>query len=139
MRTFASVMLAGAAAAQPLPLAVDGSADIDWSYVVSSESNDWINDIVMLTNGNLLGVGFVNRQNTTPPSDWAAVAVELTPDGNPVAPSSQWSASVRASATASFCFWVGVGSGEPASAFATPRRRCTNDGKVKNGASTPMR
>ena len=40
-----------------------------------------------------------------------AVADE-TPDGNAVASSSQWSASRTASATASFCFWVGDGSGD---------------------------
>ncbi len=38
-------------------------------------------------------------------------AVEVTPEGNAVASSSQWSASVTASATASFCFWLGDGSG----------------------------
>ncbi len=39
-------------------------------------------------------------------------AVDETPDGNAVASSSQWSASRTASATASFCFWVGDGSGD---------------------------
>ena len=41
-------------------------------------------------------------------------AVEVTPDGKPVASSSQWSASRTASATASFCRWLGLGSGSAA-------------------------
>ena len=39
-------------------------------------------------------------------------AVEVTPEGNDVASSSQWSASRTASATASFCRCVGEGSGD---------------------------
>ena len=38
-------------------------------------------------------------------------AVEVTPDGKPVASSSQWSARRTASATASFWRWLGLGSG----------------------------
>ena len=72
---------ASAAASDPLPLAIQGGAKVEWHQVVSSPNNDWINDLVPLANGNVLGVGFVNRQDTTPPSDWAAVAVELRPDG----------------------------------------------------------
>ena len=39
-------------------------------------------------------------------------AVEVTPEGNSVVSSSQWSASRSASATASFCCCVGDGSGD---------------------------
>ena len=83
----AGILLAAmtAAAAGPFPLTVSGgSSKIDWARIVYSPNNDWINDLVPLANGNILGVGFVNRQDGTPPSDWAAVAVEVQPDGKPV-------------------------------------------------------
>ena len=85
-RRFAAILaglFAGvsAAAAEPLPLAVDGAA-FQWGQVVASPHDDWINDLVQLANGNILGVGFVNRQDQlNPGSDWLAVAVELQPDG----------------------------------------------------------
>ena len=78
------LVAAAAEAADPLPLNVEGGAKIEWGQVVASPNNDWINDVIPLANGNFLGVGFVGRQDTSPPSDWAAVAVELRPDGNRV-------------------------------------------------------
>ena len=83
MAMLAQMMLgaAAAAAADPLPLSVEGGAKIEWARVVASSNNDWVNDLVPLANGNVLGVGFVGRQDTSPPSDWAAVAIEIRPDG----------------------------------------------------------
>ena len=83
MAMFAHMLLAAvtAAAVEPLPLTVEGGTKIEWAQVVASPNNDWINDLVPLANGNIIGVGFVNRQDGTPPSDWAAVAVEINPAG----------------------------------------------------------
>ena len=78
----AILVATSAAAADPVPLAVrGGSSKLEWIQVVSSPNNDWINDLVPLANGNVLAVGFVNRKDGSPPSDWAALAVELQPDG----------------------------------------------------------
>jgi hypothetical protein len=73
-------------AAGPLPLKIEGdpAARALWSQTVASPNDDWINDLVALSNGNLVGVGFVNRSEQ-PDADWAAVAVELRPDGGVVA------------------------------------------------------
>ena len=83
----AGILLAtvAAAGAKPLPLTLEGGAKVEWAEVVASPNDDWINDLVPLANGNILGVGFVNRRDATPPSDWAAVAVELQADGKRVA------------------------------------------------------
>ena len=68
--------------AHALPLTVGGTdSRIEWGQVVASANDDWINDLVPLRNGNVLGVGFVNRADGSFASDWQAVAVELTPRG----------------------------------------------------------
>ena len=78
--------LSAAAAAVPGTLSIGGAGPASWMQVVASPNNDWINDLVPLANGNLLAVGFVNREAANdPPSDWVAVAVELMPDGKRVA------------------------------------------------------
>jgi hypothetical protein len=77
--------LSGGAAAQqpsPFPLTVGGSAQrIEWAQVVASPNDDWINDLIPLRNGNILGVGFVNRADGSFGTDWQAVAIEVTPTG----------------------------------------------------------
>ncbi|HEX6218197.1 MAG TPA: hypothetical protein VFZ35_02860 [Sphingomicrobium sp.] len=87
-----AVTLVGASAtatAQPvtqLPLSVGGAdTRIEWAQVVVSPNDDWINDLSMLRNGNVLGVGFVNRADGTFDSDWQAVQVEIDPAGRRVA------------------------------------------------------
>ena len=65
-----------------LPLTVGGAETrIEWGQVVASANDDWINDLVPLRNGNVLGVGFVNRADGSFASDWQAVSVELTQSG----------------------------------------------------------
>lgn len=58
-----------------------GSADIEWLKVFASDNVDWINEIVPLKDGNVVAVGFLNRVDGGPPSDWRALAVKLRPDG----------------------------------------------------------
>lgn len=70
----------------PVPLEVAGApARIEWAEVVATANDDWINDLVPLRNGNLLGVGFVNRGQGSFASDWQALALELRFDGSKVA------------------------------------------------------
>jgi len=74
----------GAAAQTPesLPLAVGGSqARIEWGQIVASPRDDWVNDLILLRNGNILGVGFTGREDSDPNADWQAAATELTKQG----------------------------------------------------------
>lgn len=48
--------------------------------VISSPENDWINDLILLRNGNIATAGFIGRRDD-PPSDWSAVVAEIEPDG----------------------------------------------------------
>ena len=69
-----------------LPLTVGGTQSrIEWGQVVASPNDDWINDLVMLRNGNVLGVGFVNRADGSFDADWQAVQIELSPAGKRLA------------------------------------------------------
>jgi hypothetical protein len=47
---------------------------------ISSPNDDWINDLVLLRNGNVAAAGFINRRDD-PPSDWSAVLAEFATDG----------------------------------------------------------
>lgn len=84
--------LIGAVAAMPaiaaassagLPFRVGGDDDaaIAWGQRFASEGDDWVNDLVMLRKGNVVAVGFLNRIDGSPPSDWHALAAEIGPDG----------------------------------------------------------
>jgi hypothetical protein len=53
---------------------------IEWTRVISSPGNDWINDLVLLRNGDVGAAGFTGRRDD-PPSDWSAVVAEIDPDG----------------------------------------------------------
>ena len=83
------IPLALAAAAQPqqipsgLPFEVgsDSSARVAWGQVIATPGDDWINDLVPLSGGNVLGVGFLNRADGSFATDWEAVSVELQADG----------------------------------------------------------
>jgi hypothetical protein len=70
------------AASAPSPLQVSGDpeARVAWTRVISSPENDWINDLVLLRNGNVAAAGFTGRRDD-PPSDWSAVVAEIDPDG----------------------------------------------------------
>lgn len=84
----ASSMAAGMGAPpqSALPLTVGGAeVDIAWAQVVSSPNHDWINDLAPLRNGNVIGVGFVNRTDADFDSDWQAVQVELDGAGRRIA------------------------------------------------------
>ena len=75
-------------AAEPLPLTVNGdrSAHIVWGQVFATANDDWINDLVLLRNGNVLAAGFLNRLDPPDgPSDWSALSAELALDGRVVA------------------------------------------------------
>ena len=71
-----------AAPESPPQLAVSGNegARLHWVRMISSPNNDWINDLVLLRNGNVAAAGFLNRRDD-PPSDWSAVLAEVTSDG----------------------------------------------------------
>lgn len=83
--TMIAVATVAAAASPPagLPfhLAGDGSAAIAWSQRVASANDDWVNDLLLLRSGNVMAVGFLNRKDGSPPSDWLALAAEIGPDG----------------------------------------------------------
>ena len=83
----AGLALVGAQPApQPFPLTVSGDgARVEWAQIVASANDDWINDLVGLANGNVLGVGFLNRDDANPNADWVANAVEFTTGGRFVA------------------------------------------------------
>ena len=57
-----------------------GGARLDWVRTISSSNDDWINDLVLLRNGNVAAAGFINRRDD-PPSDWSAVLAEFATDG----------------------------------------------------------
>lgn len=79
---FALASSGAAQAPEPLPLTVGGSlARIEWGQVVASPGDDWVNDLVLLRNDNILGVGFTGRQDSDPNADWLAAATELTAQG----------------------------------------------------------
>lgn len=59
----------------------DGSARISWLRHFASANNDWINDLVEMKGGHVLAVGFLNRSDQGPSSDWQALAASLTPGG----------------------------------------------------------
>lgn len=78
-------LLAAALSAEPanLPFELNGDskASISWSRQIASPNDDWVNDLTSLRDGRLLAVGFLNRADGSPPSDWAALAAELALDG----------------------------------------------------------
>lgn len=77
----ALLLSATAAASTPLAIAGDGSARIEWTQLISTAGDDWVNDLVPLKNGNVAAVGFLNR-NDAGPSDWLALAAELRLNGS---------------------------------------------------------
>ncbi len=74
---------AAPALAKPKPaLQVDdAAATIAWTNVYESAGEDWINDIVALSDGDFLAVGFLNRIDGETPSDWRALASRFGDDG----------------------------------------------------------
>ena len=83
----AAVFMPVCAIAQPQALALTlagTDSRIEWANIVASPNDDWINDLVPLRNGNVLGVGFVNRADGSFATDWQAVAVELSTAGQVV-------------------------------------------------------
>lgn len=82
----AASMPAGAQQPAALPFTVGGTdSRILWGQTVVSPNDDWINDLVMLRNANVLGVGFVNRADGSFGTDWEAVQVELDLFGGRIA------------------------------------------------------
>jgi hypothetical protein len=71
-----------AAPENPPQLTVSGNdeARLQWVRTIASPNDDWINDLVLLRNGNIAAAGFLNRRDE-PPSDWSAVLAEVTPGG----------------------------------------------------------
>ncbi len=61
-------------------LASDGSLAVAWQRRFASPLDDWINQIVALSDGNHVAVGFLNR-NDDGPSDWRALVVKFDPRG----------------------------------------------------------
>jgi hypothetical protein len=59
----------------------DEQARVQWVRTISSPNDDWINDLVLLRNGNVAAAGFLNRRDD-PPSDWSAVLVEFSLGGS---------------------------------------------------------
>ena len=79
-------MLAQAAdpAESKLTVSGDETSRLQWVEVLATPNNDWINDLVLLRNGNVAAAGFLNRRDD-PPSDWSAVTAEVTPAGRLIA------------------------------------------------------
>ena len=84
----AAVAIAAGAAAPPggLPFQIGGedAAAIAWGQRFASPNDDWVNDLLQFRNGKAMAVGFLNRRDGSPPSDWHALATELDPDGQSV-------------------------------------------------------
>ena len=57
---------------------------VEWIQTIASPGDDWINDLVPLANGNILSVGFLNRDDSGFAADWLALAAEMGPDGTMV-------------------------------------------------------
>lgn len=77
-------LLLGAAAAPDttqFDVAGDETAGISWMQRFASPNDDWVNDLARLRGGNVMAVGFLNRRDGDPPSDWLALAAELSPGG----------------------------------------------------------
>lgn len=77
-------LLTGAAALPgdlPFQIGGDNSAAIGWGRRFSSTNDDWVNDLLPLQGGGVMAVGFLNRKDGSPPSDWLALAAELAKDG----------------------------------------------------------
>ena len=72
-----AVLAAGAA---PLQVSGDPEARIEWTRVISSPENDWMNDVILLRNGNVAAAGFIGRRDD-PPSEWSAVVAEIDRNG----------------------------------------------------------
>ncbi len=108
--------LLAATNAAPSPVEVRGGAGrIVWSNSYASAGEDWINDIVAMTDGGFLAVGFLNRVDGEAPSDWRALASKFGVDG-------------AVSWTKEF------GAGGAIDAFWTARER--DDGKIVLGGLT---
>lgn len=62
-----------------LPFRVGGTAgaSIEWGLRFASENDDWVNDLLLLRNGNVMAVGFLNRKDSDPSSDWTALSSEI--------------------------------------------------------------
>lgn len=74
----------GAAAAPdnaPFAVAGDGSARISWLQRFTSPDDDWVNELVRVNGDHVMAVGFLGRRDGDPPSDWLAMAAELSPGG----------------------------------------------------------
>lgn len=84
---FAPLLAVASEAPAKLPFHVSGDASvrIEWVQRFASANDDWINELAALRNGNLLAVGFLNRRDGSPPSDWSALAAELSNDGQVLA------------------------------------------------------
>ena len=89
---FLLIALAAAVLVQPsagggLVIGRDAPAGsrVEWVRTIASPGDDWVNDLVPLSNGNTLGVGFLNRDDAGFAADWHAVAAELRSDGTLVA------------------------------------------------------
>ena len=80
---FASLALAASAPERPLPFTIvgDRTASIMWGRTFVSPNDDWVNELIALRGGLILGVGFLNRRDGSPPSDWTALATVLTDKG----------------------------------------------------------
>jgi hypothetical protein len=79
--------LAGAGIAASPELAVSGvrAAKPAWTLSITSPGDDWINDLVPLANGEVMAVGFLNRDDDSKTKDWTALAARIAPGGKLVA------------------------------------------------------
>lgn len=86
----ASLALAASAPERPLPFTIvgDRTSSIMWGRTFVSPNDDWVNDLIALRSGLILGVGFLNRRDGSPPSDWTALAMVLTDHGERISENS---------------------------------------------------
>lgn len=68
-------------------LAGDSSTRLVWLRTFASRGDDWVNDIVPLSGGRFLAVGFLNRDDQAAEAarDWRALAAIFRADGSAVA------------------------------------------------------
>lgn len=76
---------AGVAAAPDLGVSGARATKPAWVLSVTSSGDDWINDLVPLANGEVMAVGFLNRDDESKAPDWTALAARISPGGKLIA------------------------------------------------------
>lgn len=97
--------LAAAIALVPIHAAAQLSANVElrWVQTFSTPGDDWVNDIIQLDQRHALALGFLNRVDADPPSDWGGFTSKLDLETGAVARQSEYGAGGGIDA-----FWTGA-------------------------------